>query len=136
MRIGKSCVKKSRKFAEKTDSIFHGIVVSIGGLAIRIKHPVHWSISDPGIYFYRKGFHCHSAQVYCDNAKQFLWITLFNKGAINNSVAFTDSSSYDLLLQKADKLLKGKLYLIGELRFQLFILFTNTLCLKEIQHVF
>ena len=105
----------SREFAEKTDGMLHGVMSPVDGLAVRSKCPVHPSMSDPGSYFCRKGFYCLNVQACCDHAKRFLWVAPFNKGATHDSVAFSDSSLCDLLLQKADKLLLEKLFMIGKL---------------------
>ena len=106
-------------FSYASNGVFLGILGPLDGLAVRIQSPRLSEVSDPGNYFCRKGFFALNVQAICDRLKRFTWCYPSNKGSTHDSVAFTNSRLYSLLLDKADLLEEKGLYLLGDSAYNL-----------------
>ena len=104
----------TKEFSDKTDGLLHGTISPVDRLAARCKCPCHPSVSDPGSYFCRKGFHCLNVQACCDIQKHFLLVAPISKGTTHDFVAFTDSALCDSLMLMKEMFYDHKLHMIGE----------------------
>jgi hypothetical protein len=106
-------------FSYTSNGILAGIVGALDGIAIRIRSPTLAEVSDPGNYYCRKGFFALNVQAICDHAKKFLWCYTSNKGSTHDSVAFTNSRLYSLLLARNPSLQQKGFYLVGDSAYNL-----------------
>jgi DDE superfamily endonuclease len=107
-------IDRANHFAEKTDGVFYGPFACLDGIAIRISSPSEEDVPDPGNYFCRKGFFALNVQAICDRSKRFLWTSPSNKGSTHDSVAFSGSLLYDLLIECSRELLEKELFIAGD----------------------
>jgi DDE superfamily endonuclease len=106
-------------YAEKSNGVFFGPFSALDGLAVRVKCPTEREVADPGNYYCRKGFYALNVQAICDQSKRFLWCYPSNKGSTHDSVAFTSSKLYDLLLELSDELYSRGLFIAGDSAYNL-----------------
>jgi hypothetical protein len=106
-------------FSYASDGVFRGIIGAIDGLAVRIRSPQLTEVSDPGNYFCRKGFFALNVQAICDRSKKFLWCYTSNKGSTHDSMAFTNSRLYSLLVAKLHLLEQKGFFLLGDSAYNL-----------------
>jgi hypothetical protein len=106
-------------FSYSSNGILSGTIGALDGIAIRIRSPTLAEVPDPGNYYCRKGFFALNVQAICTHSKKFLWCYTSNKGSTHDSVAFTNSRLYSLLLAKNGLLQQKGLYLVGDSAYNL-----------------
>lgn len=106
-------------FSFGSNGVFHGTIGAIDGLAVRIRSPRLKEVADPGNYYCRKGFFALNVQAICDRSKKFLWCYTSNKGSTHDSVAFTNSCLYSLLVAKSHLLQQQGFFLVGDSAYNL-----------------
>lgn len=106
-------------FSYASNGVFIGILGPLDGLAVRIQSPHLSEVPDPGNYFCRKGFFALNVQAICDRIKRFTWCYPSNKGSTHDSVAFSNSRLYSLLMEKATILEEKGFYLLGDSAYNL-----------------
>jgi hypothetical protein len=106
-------------FSYSSDGAFRGIIGALDGLAVRIRSPQLTEVSDPGNYYCRKGFFALNVQAICDRSRKFIWCYTSNKGSTHDSMAFSNSRLYELLLTKVHLLETKGFYLIGDSAYNL-----------------
>lgn len=109
----------AQEFSYGSNGVLSGIIGALDGIAIRIRSPRLTEVSDPGNYYCRKGFFALNVQAICDRSKKFLWCYTSNKGSTHDSIAFTNSRLYSLLLQKASWLQEAGYYIVGDSAYNL-----------------
>jgi hypothetical protein len=111
----------SSSFAEgASHGVFKGCIGALDGLAVRIRRPtLSKTIPNPGAYFCRKGFFALNCQAICDANKKISWISSKHIGSCHDSVAFTDTKLYDLLLRKQEFLYQNRLFIVGDSAYNL-----------------
>lgn len=94
---------------------FTGCIGALDGVAIRIRKPtLSRDIRDPGSYFCRKGFFALNCQAICDANKRISWLSSRHIGSCHDSVAFTDTRLYSLLMAKQDFLEREAFFIVGD----------------------
>ena len=111
--------KIAESFSYASNGVLAGIIGALDGLAVRIRSPTLAEVSDPGNYYCRKGFFALNVQAICDRARKFLWCYTSNKGSTHDSMAFSNSRLYDLLLAKQHELESKGFFLIGDSAYNL-----------------
>jgi DDE superfamily endonuclease len=106
-------------FAEKSNGVFFGPFSALDGVAVRIKCPTEREVADPGNYYCRKGFYALNVQAICDRRKRFLWVYPSNKGSTHDSLAFTSSKLYELLVELSKDLYSRGLFIAGDSAYNL-----------------
>ena len=99
---------------------FMGCIGALDGIAIKIKRPTRSkSIPNPGNYYCRKAFFALNCQAICDANKKISWISSKHLGSTHDSVAFTDTKLYELLLRKQEFLHDNQFFIIGDSAYNL-----------------
>lgn len=99
---------------------FKGCIGALDGLAVRIKRPtLSRSLPNPGAYYCRKNFFALNVQAICDANKKISWMSSRHIGSCHDSVAFTDTMLYDLLVRKQEFLHANRLFIVGDSAYNL-----------------
>jgi DDE superfamily endonuclease len=106
-------------YAEKSNGVFFGPFCALDGVAVRVKCPTEREVPDPGNYYCRKGFYALNVQAICDMSKRFLWCYPSNKGSTHDSMAFTSSKLYELLIELSNDLHSRGLFIAGDTAYNL-----------------
>mgnify|MGYP001810441820 CR=1 FL=1 len=121
-------------FSYGSNGVFSGIIGALDGLAVRIRSPTLKEVPDPGNYYCRKGFFAINVQAICDKSKRFTWVYTSNKGSTHDSVAFSNSRLYLLLLEKSNALQHKGLYLVGDSAYNLTPFILVPYCTDDIRN--
>ena len=112
---------RSQEYSEVTlGANTRGIIGALDGLAVQIKRPTSSDgVNDPGNYYSRKQFYALNVQAICDAYKRFLWVSTGHQGSTHDSLAFSSTQLFDLLVEKEEFLETNGYYLIGDLAYNL-----------------
>lgn len=99
--------EQSEGFSRNGRSPLRGCVGALDGLAIKIQEPSLKEVSNPSVYYNRKGFFALNMQALCDYKLRFQFVSLVTPGSSHDSMAFQLSLLHDLLQRDYDTLPPG-----------------------------
>ena len=108
--------ESSEEFARRSDGIMWGTVGAIDGWLVKIKKPTVKGdgVSNPGLFYCRKGFHAINVQVLVDRKKRILYRSILCRGAEHDASAFKQSSLSKILQEKSNWLRAKGYFIIGD----------------------